>query len=94
MQKDEVIHIPEEEDNQAHNQETDRAPGMGETEILPGGITEGDAVPEMPPGSDMAEGCNSEEPGGGLDAGDMAEPTTMADTTGDRATGLTGMRGG
>ena len=80
---------------QNQDKQTERAPGLGEQETLPGGaITEGDAVPEMPPGSDMAEGYNSEEPGGGLDAGDMAEPTTMADTTGDRATGLTGMRGG
>jgi hypothetical protein len=29
-----------------------------------------------------------------LDAGDMAQPTTTQDTTGDRATDLTGMRGG
>ena len=90
MQDDEKIHIP----------------GLGEQEILPGGgITEGNAVPEMPPGSDMedyrgtagdnmADGYNGEAPGGGLDAGDMAEPTSTADTTGDRATGLTGLRGG
>lgn len=62
-------------------------PGLGETETLPdGAITEGDAVPEMPPGSD------SEEPGGGLTADDMAQPTTKDDTTGDRATGLTALR--
>ncbi len=65
-------------------------PGLGETEVLPGGgITEGDAVPEMPPGSDMGDVAR---PGGGLTADDMAQPTTTADTTGDRATGLTGLR--
>ena len=32
--------------------------------------------------------------GGGLTADDTAQPTTTNDTTGDRATGLTGMRGG
>lgn len=76
-------------------------PGMGETEILPGGgITEGDAVPEMPPGSD-AEGLgrdamdNAASSGGGdLDATDLGQPSSTTDTTGDRATGLTGMRGG
>ena len=62
-------------------------PGLGETETLPdGAITEGDAVPEMPPGSD------SEAPGGGLTADDTAQPTSTADTTGDRATGLTALR--
>ncbi len=78
MQDDEKIHIP----------------GLGETETLPGGgITEGDAVPEMPPGSDMDINRNTDS-GGGLDATDMAQPTSTADTTGDRATGLTGLRGG
>ena len=68
----------------------DSAPGMGEQETLPGGgISAGDAVPEMPPGSDMEN-----ERGGDLDATDMAQPTSTADTTGDRATGLTGLRGG
>ena len=78
-------------------EETKHAPGMGEAEVLPGGgITAGDAVPEMPPGSDMYEESvrHDSAPGGGLDAGDLAEPSTMADTTGDRATGLTGLRGG
>lgn len=85
---DEVIHIPD-EDTQTETT-PDRVPGMGETEILPGGgITEGDAVPEMPPGSDMAD-----YRGGGLTADDLAQPTSTADTTGDRATGLTGLRGG
>ena len=82
--------------------ETIHIPGLGETEILPGGaITEGDAVPEMPPGSDAEDiGRNtmdnaaSSETGGDLDATDMGQPTSSADTTGDRATGLTGMRGG
>ena len=61
-------------------------PGLGETETLPdGAITEGDAIPEMPPGSD------SEAPGGGLTADDTAQPTSTADTTGDRATGLTAL---
>ena len=65
-------------------------PGLGEQETLPGGgISAGDAVPEMPPGSNTGE-----EPGGGLTADDLAQPTTTEDTTGDRATGLTGMRGG
>ena len=40
----------------------------------------------MPPGSD------SEAPGGGLTADDTAQPTSTADTTGDRATGLTALR--
>lgn len=61
-----------------HN-EADQAPGFGEREEVPGGISVGDAVPEMPP------------PGGGLTADDTAHPTTMADTTGDRATGLTAL---
>ncbi len=86
---DEVIHIPD-QDEQTLNEETERAPGMGETETLPGGgITEGDAVPDMPPGSDMAD-----YRGGGLTADDLAQPTSTADTTGDRATGLTSLRGG
>ncbi len=77
-------------------------PGLGETEILPGGgITESNVVPEMPPGSDAedlgrgtTENAAASEAGGDLDATDMAQPTSAADTTGDRATGLTGMRGG
>ncbi len=65
-------------------------PGLGETEILPGGgISAGDAVPEMPPGSDMNDVAR---PGGGMTADDTAQPTTTADKTGDRATGLTGLR--
>jgi len=65
-------------------------PGLGEIEVLPGGgITARDAVPEMPPGSDMDDVAR---PGGGLTADDTAQPTTTADTTGDRATGLTGLR--
>ena len=79
--QDEVIHIPKTEEH---------IPGFGEVQtVAGGGITEEDAVPEMPPGSDMAD-----DAGGGLDASDMAQPTTAADTTGDRATGLTGLRGG
>ncbi len=77
-------------------------PGLGETETLPGGgITEGDAVPEMPPGSDSEDlgrdtmdNAAASERGGDLDAADLAQPTSTADTTGDRATGLTGLRGG
>ncbi len=92
MQEDEVIHVPQEE--QGENEETERVPGMGETEILPGGgITEGDAVPEMPPGSDRTDVQNDYR-GGGLTADDLAQPTSTADTTGDRATGLTSLRGG
>ena len=61
--------------------------GLGETETLPdGAITEHDAIPEMPPGS-AAEDLGR---GGDLDATDMAQPTSTVDTTGDRATGLTG----
>ena len=86
MQDDEKIHIP----------------GLGETEILPGGgITESNAVPEMPPGSnaeDLGRGtmdnAAASETGGDLDATDIGQPSSAADTTGDRATGLTGMRGG
>lgn len=89
MQADEVIHVPQED------QDEERVPGLGETAILPGGgITEGDAVPEMPPGSDMADELQDDYHGGGLDASDIAQPTSTADTTGDRATGLTGLRGG
>jgi len=57
-----------------------------------GAITEHEAIPEMPPGSsaeDLGRGN-----GGGLDATDLAQPTSTADTTGDGATGLTGLRGG
>ena len=65
-------------------------PGLGETETLPdGAITEGDAVPEMPPGSDRNDVV---QPGGGLTADDTAQPTSTADATGDRATGLTALR--
>lgn len=61
--------------------ETGLADGLGETETLPGGgVTVGDAVPDMPPG-------------GGLTADDIAQPTSSGDPTGDRATGLTGLRG-
>lgn len=78
--------------------ETIHIPGLGEAETLPGGgITARDAVPEMPPGSD-AEDIGRDQvnaaQGGGLDATDMGQPSSGADTTGDRATGLTGMRGG
>ena len=48
-----------------------------------------EGVPEVPP-----DGEGETETGGGLDATDTAQPTSTADTTGDRATGLTGMRGG
>ena len=65
-------------------------PGLGETEVLPGGgISVGDAIPEMPPGSDMNDVAR---PGGGLTADDTAQPTSTADPTGDRATGLTALR--
>ena len=88
--------------------ETIHIPGLGETETLPGGaITESNAVPEMPPGSDaedlgrgaMDNAAASEtggdyRTGGDLDATDLGQPSSAADTTGDRATGLTGMRGG
>ncbi len=88
--------MPEQDDEKIH------VPGLGETETLPGGgITEGDAVPEMPPGSsaeDIGRGtmsnAASSETGGDLDATDMGQPSSAADTTGDHATGLTGMRGG
>jgi len=63
-------------------------PGLGDPEELPGGaVTVGDAVPGMPPGGD------SDEPGGGLTADNTAQPTSTGDPTGDRATGLTGLRG-
>ena len=82
--QDEVIHIPKTEEH---------IPGFGEIQtVAGGGITEEDAVPKMPPGSGMAEESDSQ--GGGLDASDMAQPTTTADATGDRATGLMGLRGG
>ena len=65
------------------------ANGLGETETLPGGgVTVGDSVPDMPSGS------GPQEPGGGLTADDVAQPTSAGDPTGDRATGLTGLRGG
>ena len=48
----------------------------------------------MPPGSDMADIIKNDYQGGGLTADDLAQPTSTADTTGDRATGLTGLRGG
>jgi len=72
-------------------------PGLGEQEPLPGGgVSVGDAVPEMPPGSDMndvaAPGDNIASTGGGLTADDTAQPTSTGDPTGDRATGLTGLR--
>ena len=87
---------------QGQDDETIHIPGLGETEILPGGgITESNAVPEMPPGSDAEDlgrdtrnNAAAGETGGDLDAVDMAQPTSTADTTGDRATGLTGLRGG
>ena len=64
-------------------------PGLGEQETLPGGgVSVGDAVPEMPPGSDMGDVGQA---GGGLSADDMAQPSSE-DTTGDRATGLLGLR--
>lgn len=67
-------------------------PGLGEQETLPGGgLSVGDAVPEMPPGSDTDD---IPEAGGGLTADDTAQPSSTADTTGDRATGLTSLRGG
>ena len=66
----------------------DNPPGLGEQEATPGGgLTVGDTLPDMPPGSDP------QEPGGGLTADDLAQPTSSADTTGDGATGLTSLRG-
>ncbi len=94
--------MPDQDDEKIENDEKIHIPGLGETEILPGGgITEGDAVPEMPPGSGAEDigrrtldNAAASEMGGDLDATDMAQPTPTADTTGDRATGLTGLRGG
>ena len=78
MQDDETIHVP----------------GLGEIETLPNGaIFAGDVIPEMPPGSD-AKDLGRDKMGGGLDATGVAQPTSAADTTGDGATGLTGLRGG
>ncbi len=75
------------------NSEKIHIPGLGDTETLPGGgISAGDAVPEMPPGSDAED--IGRDAGGDLDATDLAQPTSTADPTGDRATGLTGLRGG
>ncbi len=78
--------------------ETIHIPGLGEAEVLPGGgITARDAVPDMPPGSDADDLGRNETnlaQGGDLDATDRGQPSSTADTTGDRATGLTGMRGG
>ncbi len=72
-------------------------PGLGEIELVAGGgITEEDAVPTMPPpypDDTNAGQVDTQEPGGGLTADDLAQPTSTTDTTGDRATGLTGMRG-
>jgi len=62
-------------------------PGLGERDDVPGGVSVGDAVPEMPPGSDM-EGNDIGAPGGGLTADDLAQPTPATDPTGDRATGI------
>ena len=88
--------MPNQDDEKIH------IPGLGEQETTAGGgITVGDAVPEMPPGSDAEDigrgalgNAAASETGGDLDATDMAQPTSTTDTTGDRATGLTGMRGG
>lgn len=72
-------------------------PGLGEIALVPGGgITESDAVPEMPapyPDDTDTGHVDPQEPGGGLSADDLAQPTSTADPTGDRATGLMGMRG-
>ena len=72
-------------------------PGLGEIEVVAGGgITEEDAVPTMPPpypDDTNAGQVDTQAPGGGLTADDLAQPTSTEDTTGDRATGLTGMRG-
>jgi hypothetical protein len=78
--------------------ETIHIPGLGEQEnVAGGGVSAGNAVPEMPPGSDAEDigrgtmdNAARSETGGDLDATDMAQPTSTADTTGDRATGLTG----
>ena len=63
--------------------DVDPAPGLGEREEVPGGVSVGDSVPEMPPSGSQ---------GGGLTADDTALPTSTQDTTGDRATGLTALR--
>ncbi len=72
-------------------------PGFGEIELVAGGgITEEDAVPTMPPpypDDTNAGQVDTQAPGGGLTADDLAQPTSTEDTTGDRATGLMGMRG-
>lgn len=74
--------MPDQDDEKIH------IPRMGETEILPGGgITESDAVPEVPAGSDAEDlGRNQRDTaqGGGSDTPDMAQPTSTADTTGER----------
>ena len=94
MQEDETIHIPTPEETGE-----ERVPGFGETATLPGGgITVGDSVPDMPPGSgaeDIGRTMDNaaSERGGDLDATDLGQPTSTADTTGDRATGLTSLRG-
>ncbi len=82
--------------------ETIHIPGLGEqATVAGGGVTVGDTVPEMPPGSDAEDigkdtmdNAAASGIGGDLDATDMAQPTSTADTTGDRATGLTSLRGG
>ena len=88
-----------EQDTPEQDTSEPKAPGLGEQEALPGGgLTAGNAVPEMPPGSDGGMGSDEDagsdpqEPGGGLTADDLAQPTTPGDPTGDRATGLTGLR--
>lgn len=61
--------------------------GLGDREETPdGSLTVWDAVPEMPAGWDSE--------GGGLTADDTAQPTSTADMTGDRATGLTALHWG
>ena len=67
--------------------------GLGEREATPnGGLTRGDALPGMPPGTG-GEGTAGHRGGCGLNAYNTAQPTTLSDMTGDRARGLTGMRG-
>jgi hypothetical protein len=56
--------------------------------------TQEQEVPGNSPEENETEDIDTEEPGGGLTADDLAQPTTTADTTGDRATGLTGLQGG
>ena len=75
------------QDETQTSKEPEETPGFGEREAVPGGFSVGDAVPEMPPPDNQAAA------GGGLTADDLAQPTTTADTTGDRATGLTALRG-